>query len=144
MKVRLVGSDKKKNYLTGSSSVSSSSAFTPLLEGFNQTAKVTDPYKQHVWSYASIKVIATAVAGIPAKFYATGKNDPLTDKNEWVRLFNRPNPLMVGTQFWKFLATYYEDFGSVFIIPRDKDYSKPTASGQMPGTLELVDPRCMQ
>lgn len=114
-----------------------------FLYKFGISTELINPYKQYSWSYACIKIISTACSGVPLKLYKTSDNTLVSEeqKNPWYQLLMRPNPLMVGTQFWKLASIYYESFGQAFIVPRDEDFSSAVEKGQMPKTLELIDPR---
>lgn len=112
---------------------------------FGKTEEVTNPYNEYSWVYAAVKAIASSAAGIPVVLKDV-KTDEVVDNeaNEWVQLFNKISPLLIGTQFWRAVAIYQQTFGGVFIIPREKtDLTGKVPFGTVPAALEVADPRRM-
>lgn len=110
---------------------------------FGKTQEVVNPYNDYSWVYSAVKAIASSAAGIPVVLKDSRTGEIVeNESDEWVQLFAKLSPLMIGTQFWRSLAIYQQTFGSVFIIPREKtDLSGKVPFGQIPAALEVADPR---
>lgn len=114
--------------------------------GWYVAEDIKSPFHEHVWTFVCVRAIANAVSGVQmvvSQINADGtESTTVTDpRNEWVKLFTRPNGLMSGRQFWKAISTYYELHGQAFVVPRTFDGKVATG---VPDVLDVLHPKYVQ
>jgi len=63
---------------------------------------ITRPYEENIFVHSALKVKSTAAASVGLTIWGSDDLDsePLPETNEFVVLFNKPNPLMSAAKFW--------------------------------------------
>jgi len=90
---------------------------SPHLLSSDLTAKLTQPYREHVWVYACINAIAQSISGVPLLFKTgTRKDSQVLESHPLIDLFETPNPLMSGSQLIEATLIYLGLTGEAFYI----------------------------
>ena len=91
--------------------------------------KVTDPYRQVASVYKAIKAIADNVPQAERIFKDWSSEEEVYPK-DLIRLFDRPNPLMNGSDFIQAVVGFYALKGEAFIV-------KTLSNGNIAGTSKI-------
>jgi HK97 family phage portal protein len=70
-----------------------------------------DPFSDHPTAYRAIQAFARNVAAMPFELFTKGSDEPV-ENTPINRLFDRPNPLMRGTQLFEALTIDLECYGN--------------------------------
>jgi len=103
-----------------------------LLEGQG----VSKPYSQHSVVYSCISAIATNISQVPFVLYEKKgeREEPLEADHPLVKVFVKPNPLMVSSDLWEATAIWYCLKGeAIWIVERQN----PT---QLPREIWIFNP----
>lgn len=110
---------------------------------------VSSPYTQNAWAYAAIKTKADMVDSVPFVI-RTGKRMDVEAESQSVRgddplarLFERPSPLLTGSDLKKGLSIYLDLYGEAFAILYGSGPNGALKPGEVPKEIFLVDPACM-
>lgn len=112
----------------------------------NYRAIAKEGYQENVYVHAAIREIASTVAGIPwiLTRASTGKE---IEQHELLDLLRQPNPLMSGSAFFEWMASYFFLAGNSFIIstgmlegglgkPKFLELARPDLIGPIKGDRE--------
>lgn len=109
--------------------VGDSLIYQSLRQMLGYNTKVTQPYRQSVWVFASVSKIATNISRVPLKFYRKdeGSKDGKIEVTEGpiVDLFKNPNIYNSGTQLIESTMSYLGIRGEAFwILENDNNIAK--------------------
>jgi len=108
---------------------------SPHLQTSEQSGRLAQPYREHVWVYACINAIAQSVSSVPLLFKTGSRKNPkLVESHPLVELFETPNPMMSGSQLIEATLVYLGLTGEAFYI-LDRDSEK-----EVPKELWVVHP----
>jgi HK97 family phage portal protein len=82
-----------------------------------QTGRLTQPYREHVWVYACVNAIAQSISAVPLLFKTGSRKDSqVVESHPLIDLFENPNPMMSGSQFLEATLVYLGLTGEAFYI----------------------------
>lgn len=102
----------------------------------NLDSKVSNPYKQNVWIYASIQAIARNLSQLPFRLL-TKSDDEVKEGPIW-RAFHDVNPLMSRFQLWEATVVFLETEGNCFWWVQDGKSKNPYIWTWNPATFKVA------
>jgi HK97 family phage portal protein len=100
-----------------------------------QTGRLTQPYREHVWVYACVNAIAQSISSVPLLFKTgTRKDSQVVESHPLIDLFENPNPMMSGSQLLEATLIYLGLTGEAFYILERQN------EREIPKELWVVDP----
>jgi HK97 family phage portal protein len=106
------------------------------LTGAKYNELASEGYSQNSVAYACINKIATSAASIEWHLYKKGKAGKVTkiDQHDLLELIENPNPTQSGTDFIRYLVSYYLTAGNAYVFGNGLDKKKK------PTELQLLNP----
>lgn len=105
--------------------------------------KVTRPFLQNPWVYASVTANARALASLPVVITEGKEKTPIDNEDHpLVALFDAPNPLQSQAKFFKQLVNYHLLWGETYLILMKED-KIPAADGK-PARTEYRPVRALE
>ena len=104
--------------------------------GFKPT--ITEPFKQHPTIYRAMIAFARNVARLPFEVFTTGTDDNLPD-HPFVKLLEKPNATMRGTQLMEVTVLHLEHWGNA--LWRLGEATRVSQTQKMPLQILLLPPQ---
>ena len=118
--------------------------FTPLRLLRNGFDRFDEPLRQHSWTYACIKALASNIAQIPLQLMTGDPSKPtVVEQHEFRDTLDNPNPLMVDSQLKEAIVMWLSLSGYVGIVKEGKG-EKPIGPNEVPSELWPLDGKCFE
>lgn len=107
---------------------------------------LTQPYRQHSWTYAAIKALASNIAQVPWRILTGDPDNPtVVQEGPWVDLFDKVNPYMEArAQLWESYVIWLSLSGEVATYKGGRGVKDELQPGEVPTELWPFDGKMLE
>ncbi len=121
-------------------------AFFQSIRLLQNAQSLQEPYRQHGWTYAAIRALASNVAQVPWRILTGDPDNPtVVTEGPWVDLFDHVNPHMEArSQLWEAVVIWLSHSGEVAVFKGGHGTEDKLDPGEVPRELWPVNGKSLE